>query len=127
MPRDYTYLDKMDRSKPTIRAKHCKECMRLMPIYCYNNPTDKVCENCLKKYPHKEKFNMNTEPKTMTREEYEAQNINKTTITSEVPYESLMAMLEAMKSDSDPVYEFTAIDENTQEEYLVSLNITRKG
>lgn len=49
MPQEYTYLDKMDRAKPTIKAKHCEKCKKLLPLYCYNNRTDNICEVCIKK------------------------------------------------------------------------------
>lgn len=50
MPRE-TYLDKMEENKKFLKMQKCRECFRVLPLYCYKKEKEiisQVCEDCEK-------------------------------------------------------------------------------
>ena len=64
--------------------------------------------------------------KTMSDEEYNKEHGNKTKLIASLPYVAVVDIVNMMKKDPEPTFEFTAKDENTEEEFLISLELRKK-
>ncbi len=63
--------------------------------------------------------------KTQSKAAYDKQNEGKITLHRTIPFEALKDIVKLMEDDDTPSFEFTATDENTQEEFLISLKIEK--